>query len=242
MDRKITCLIVDDEPIARSIIEDHIKNTPFLELVASCAEPFEAMTILQDETIDLLFSDIQMPKVNGLEMVRSLPSPPAIIFITAHDQFAVESYELNITDYLLKPVTYERFLKAVNKAKLQVNTQHDYRQDLQKEEPDHFFIKQDKRLVKILFKKILYIEASKDFVFIHTSDGDKLMINARMKEIAKELPLKKFFRIHHSYLVNIEAMKAIQGNIMEITGGELPIARDRKEELLDFLHLNQKRK
>lgn len=241
MNRKITCLIVDDEPTAREIIEDHVKDTPFLELVASCADPFEAMEILQSTPVDLLFSDIQMPKVNGLEMVRSLPSPPAIIFITAHGEFAVDSYELNIADYLLKPVTYERFLKAVNKAKKWIELQNLKPASDITPHQEFIFVKADNKIIKILFKDIRYIEAAQNYVKIHLTNNTFVFTLYKMNAIEKILPSKKFFRIHNSYIVNIEVMKAIMGNSMELIngGGEIPIARDRKEELLAFLNILQ---
>src|SRR5690348_18258969 len=150
----IRCMIIDDEPIGREILENFVKKISFLELVAVCGDAFEALEIIESHPVDLLLSDIQMPEINGLEFVRSLPFPPAIIFITAHDQYAVNSFELGVTDYLLKPVSFERFLKAANKVRIQIeNQRHPASAVNNNAYPGYFFIRANNKLVKILYKR-----------------------------------------------------------------------------------------
>ena len=244
MNKNIRCLIVDDEPIGRAIIEEYVRETPFLELVASCKNSLQAIEKLQNMQVDLLLTDISMPGIDGFMLVRSLISPPVIIFITAHENYALESYDLDVADYLLKPVTRERFLKAVNKARKQLDLRNIQNISTPKQsEDDYIFVNSDKKLLRILIEDIVYIEALRDYVRIHTRDNKSLVIKSSMKAMVEKLPAKKFFRIHSSQLVNLNHMKAIFGNSMEmITGGTLPISRDRKVELLKFLHIHDQEK
>jgi two-component system, LytTR family, response regulator len=235
----VKCVIVDDEPIAREIIENFIKNINFLELVAVCEDPFQALKILENNPIDLLISDIQMPGVNGLELVRSLPSPPLIIFITAHEEFAVNSFDLGVADYLLKPVSFDRFLKAVNKAKLQIDNERETSVPENKSS-DFIFIKQNKKFIKIKYNDILYIKSRKDYLEIHTV-GANLVTYSSIKAIQKKLPSNYFVRIHNSYLVAISAIKFLEGNEVELIDKiRLPISYDHKSELLNILNINNR--
>lgn len=232
----IKCLVVDDEPIGREILESFVKKVNFLELVAVCEDAFEALEILEEQAVDLLLSDIQMPEINGLEFVRSLPSPPVIIFITAYDQFAVNSFEIGVADYLLKPVSFDRFLRAINKARILI--------DLQKqpaltnsEGHDFFFVKANNKLNKILFSSILYIQSMGDYVRIFNRD-ETVVSYSSMRSIEEKIPLENFVRIHKSYLVSIDAVKAVDGNTVELVNGtSLPVAKRRKEALFTALQL-----
>ncbi|MEO6837825.1 MAG: LytTR family DNA-binding domain-containing protein, partial [Ginsengibacter sp.] len=189
--------------------------------------------------IDLLISDIEMPKINGLEMVRSLPYPPVIIFVTAHDQFAVNSFELGVADYLLKPVSFDRFLKAINKAKLQIDIQRNVSLNSNTEIADHIFIKADNKLNKITYASILYIESLKDYVKIFTSD-QVLLTNSSMKAIEEKLPFNQFVRIHNSYLVSISAIKAVKRSNLELTSKKsLPISKSHKKALFASLQIKK---
>ncbi len=239
MSGKIKCLIVDDEPIGREIIENFVKELNYLELVATCEDAFEALEILQKTPIDLLITDIQMPKINGLELVRSLPLPPVIIFITAHDKFAVNSFELGVTDYLLKPVSFDRFLKAVSKAKLQIDLNKGAASpNSENKTTEYIFIKANNKLNKIQYKEILYIESIKDYIKIFTNESH-LVAYSSMKAIEEKLPSALFIRIHNSFLVQINAVKAIMGNTIEVINGvSLPISKSRKDELFAALQIN----
>ena len=242
MSDKIKCVIVDDEPIACEIIENFVKELNYLELVAVCEDAFEALDILQNNPIDLLFSDIQMPKINGLELVSSLPSSPVIIFITAHDTFAVNSFDLGVADYLLKPVSFDRFLKAVNKAKLQIDLRKSASLPNSENKATEFiFIKANNKLNKVEYKDILYIESIKDYVKIFTKEA-YLLTYSSMKAIEEKLPSTLFIRIHNSFLVHISAIKALMGNTVELINGvSLPISKSRKDELFAALQINNSR-
>ena len=235
----IKCVIIDDEPIARDILENFAKEINFLEVVGVCEDAFEALEILEVNRIDLLITDIQMPKINGLELVRSLPNPPVIIFVTAHDQFAVNSFELGVVDYLLKPVTFDRFLKAINKARLQIEMRRSVSLNSNVEIVDYIFVKANNKLNKISYSRILYIHSLKDFVKIFTSD-QSLITYTTMKSIEEKLPLNQFVRIHNSYLVSINAIKAVMGNTVElINGHSLPIAKSHKSTLFAALQIKK---
>ena len=233
----IKCLIIDDEPIGREITENFAKHIHFLEVVAVCEDALEAMDILENTQIDLLLTDIQMPKINGLELVSSLPSPPIIIFITAHDKFAINSFELGVADYLLKPVAFDRFLKAINKAKLEIEIRKGASLNPNKSS-EHIFIKANNKLNKINYSDILYIESLKDYIKIFTAE-EVLITYSSMKAIEEKLPPMQFVRIHNSYLVSIKAVKAVMGNTVELTNEvSLPISKSRKDELFAALDIN----
>jgi DNA-binding LytR/AlgR family response regulator len=240
MKSTIKCLIVDDEPIGREIIENFAKQINYLEVTAVCEDAFQAIDILQKKEIDLLITDIQMPKINGLEFVRALPSPPVTIFITAHENFAVNSYDLGVTDYLLKPVTLERFLKAVNKAKLQIDIKK-ISANSENKGIDYFFIKANNKLNKIQYKDILYIESIKDYIKVFTVEGTFVSYSS-MKSIEEKLPSEKFIRIHKSYLVQTNAVKAVMGNSVElVNGSSITVSKSRKDELFTALHISNSR-
>jgi len=236
----IRCMIIDDEPIGREILENFVKKISFLELVAVCGDAFEALEIIESHPVDLLLSDIQMPEINGLEFVRSLPFPPAIIFITAHDQYAVNSFELGVTDYLLKPVSFERFLKAANKVRIQIeNQRHPASAVNNNAYPGYFFIRANNKLVKILYKDVYYIESVGDYIKVYTTDLPLLSYSS-MKMIESKLPPGLFIRIHSGYIVSINAVKAVNGQLLELLNGTcLPIAKSRKEHLFSALRIEE---
>ena len=240
----IRCVILDDEPIAREIMETFTGNINFLELVAVCEDPFEALEVLQDNPVDLLISDIQMPEINGLELVRSLPSPPLIIFVTAHENFAVNSFELGVVDYLLKPVSFDRFLKAINKAKLQLDNRKGAAHEKNKSSDSIFIKVSDKEskkvnLVKIRYDDILYIESDNDQLVIHTASGN-FQTHSTIKAIHEKLRSDSFVRIHNSHLVSIRAIKSIKANIVELVNGEtLQISKRHMPDLLNTLNIHR---
>lgn len=236
----IKCVILDDEPIAGEIIESFVKNISFLELVAVCEDPFKALEVLENNHIDLLISDIQMPGMDGLELVHSLPSPPLIIFITAHENFAINSFELGVVDYLLKPVLFDRFLKAINKARLQIIMQNSEASNSKNKSSDYIFIKVNEKLVKIKLIDIQYVKGSRDFVKIYTSKTCHFLTYSTMKAIQEKLPANDFIRIHNSYIVQINAIKFLTGNSIELAAGTLlPVSKSHKDELLFALNNNR---
>lgn len=220
-------MIVDDEPIARDILKNYISATPELVLVKSCMSATEAYEGLHQHEVDLIFLDIQMPVITGVEFLRSLRNPPLIIFTTAYHNYAVEGFELNSVDYLLKPITYDRFYQAIQKAKERAVSKSTKRQ---LPAADYIFIKQDGRLVKINHCQIVYIEAEKDFSTVFYDDK-KLLAGMHLKMFEAMLPEEQFFRVHRSYIINLSKINSITGNVVELNKKEIPIGANYKNEL-----------
>lgn len=219
----LRCLAIDDEKLALRLLEDNISKVPFLQLVKSCKNAFEAMKVLQEEPIDLLFLDIQMPGLLGTKFLQSLVEKPMVIFITAYDQYAVESYDLNVVDYLLKPVPLERFVKAVNKAL----EQHTLRQQASVATPqsDSMYVNVEYSLVKIKFADITYIEALKDYIKIFISNSTKpILTKLNLKAIEDKLPADKFLRIHRSFIVSLAKIDSIRNHKIRIGTTEIPFS------------------
>jgi DNA-binding LytR/AlgR family response regulator len=232
----IKTLIVDDEPLALDIIESYIEKIPDLELVARCDNAIDANEILQKEHVDLLILDIQMPQMTGIELVKSLRKAPKVIFTTAYSEYAVEGFELDAVDYLLKPVAFDRFMKAVNKVKDSSDKAHVAADD------DYFFVKADKKLIKIHFNEILYIEGLKDYVIIKKEAGRVIALQT-MKSLEAKLPSNIFMRVHRSYIVNIAKIKAVVGNSLELMENgktkDIPIGKNYKDDLITIIENNK---
>jgi len=220
---KIRCCIVDDEPLARKGIEGYVERLPYLSLVGSFSSAFDLLKKLDELKPELLFMDIQMPHLNGLEFVKSLSNPPKVIFTTAYDQYAIEGFELDVLDYLMKPISFERFLKAVEKAKSHF-----------KESIDSFFVKTDKRMQRILFDDILYLESMQNYVIVHINDGKHITHNT-LKSIIKDLPIERFTQIHKQYVINNDNVKAIEANQVIIGEKTLPISRTFRNQTMERL-------
>ena len=230
----MTCIIIDDEPLARKGLKEYIREVDFLELVGDFDNPLKASDILLSKQIDLIFIDIQMPKITGLDFIKTLLHPPQFIFTTAYPQYALEGFELNAIDYLLKPFSFERFLKAVNKAKLHVENGKRIPADTQK--TDHFFIKTDSRLVKIKYDDILFVEALQNYVCIVTTEK-KYITYLTFKAIEENLSQDQFLKIHKSFIVSISKIESIEGNEIRIGNHSLPISRSSKEDVMEkILH------
>ncbi|KQM32209.1 LytR/AlgR family response regulator transcription factor [Chryseobacterium sp. Leaf201] len=232
---KIKCLVVDDEPIAREIIESFIEKTPFLELIGSFGKSLDALNFIQNNKVDIILTDIEMPQLTGLQLINSLSQKPATIFITAYREYALEGFDTGVVDYLVKPVSYDRFLKAINRAKQSLNNQQENKIVLSQEKVDRIFIKADNKLVKILFEDIIYIEALKDYLRIHLSETERYITHSTMKAIEEKLP-DNFFRIQRSFIINTKFAKSFYGNTVRMTIGEnLPISLSAKAELFKKL-------
>lgn len=230
---KLRCIVLDDEPIGREIIENFVKEIDFLELVDSFEDPVKALMFLENNKVDLIFSDIQMPKINGLDLVKSLENPPVIIFITAHRDFALDGFETGATDYLVKPVRFDRFLKAVNKAKDYINLKQN--SSVHQINSDRIFIKSDGKLTKILLDEILYVEAQGDYLKI-VIQNETYTTLATLKSMDDVLTLTKFFRVQRSFIINLEAIRSLSGNMVELVNGKsISIALNKKEELFQLL-------
>lgn len=223
---KLKCLVVDDEFLATKLLESYISKLPQLELVAICNHPIEALGLISSQEVDLLFLDIEMPDMSGMDMLKTLHHPPGVIFITAHSEFALESYELNTIDYLLKPVSFERFVKAVNKAHEIHQLKHG--KTASQDAKDYLLVKADHKLIKIKYDEIRYIEGLKEYVSIYTTEKRYVTLES-MKNLEQILPSEKFLRIHKSYIVALDAVKARDGNCLEIDGKQVPIGRSYSE-------------
>ncbi|HEY8918187.1 MAG TPA: LytTR family DNA-binding domain-containing protein [Chitinophaga sp.] len=225
------CLAIDDEKLVLELLEDNIRQVPFLQLVKACRNALEATTILQSTPIDLLFLDIQMPGLSGLQLLQSLPHPPMTILITAYEQYALESYNLDVVDYLLKPVSFERFMKACNKAH-----ERFLRQPLTpaaaEPAPDHFFVNVEYTLVKVLIADILYVEGLKDYIKIHVASSKKPVITRMsMKAIEEKLPPAQFIRTHKSFIIAAPKITAIKRDLVCLGELELPLSEFYKGNL-----------
>jgi len=230
---KLRCVVLDDEPIGREIIENFVKEIPFLKLIDSFGDSVEGLLFLQNNQVDIIFSDIQMPKINGLDLVKTLENPPVIIFITAHRDFALDGFETGAMDYLVKPVRFDRFLKAVNKAKDYINLKQN--STVHQVNSDRIFIKSDGKLTKILLDEILYVEAQGDYLKI-VINNESYTTLATLKSMDEVLTLSKFFRVQRSFIVNLEAIRSLNGNMVELINGKnISIALNKKEELYQLL-------
>ncbi len=240
-------LIVDDEPLAIDVLETYIDQVSDLNIVAKCTNALEANEVLRKEQIDLLFLDIQMPQITGIDFLKSLSNPPMVIFTTAYSNYALEGFDLNALDYLLKPISLDRFMKAVNKALEQYDLTHKSGGNGSSDTSeaggeDFFFVKADKKLVKVKYDDILYIEGLKDYVIIRMREGRVITLQT-MKSLEEKLPAQQFKRIHRSYIVSLDKINAIVGNMVEVTEkGQtktLPVGKNYRDELLAIV--NEKR-
>lgn len=225
----LRCIAVDDEPLALELLEDNISKVPYLQLEAKCSNAMEAMKVLQSKTIDLIFLDIQMPGLTGLQFIQSLPSKPMIILITAYEKFALEGFNLDVVDYLVKPVSIERFVKACNKAYELHQLKNSGAQNVSAS-PDYFFVNVDYSLVKINFPDIIWIEGLKDYIKIHLKSTPKAVITRMsMKTLEEQLPPQKFIRIHKSYFVSIDQITSVRKSSLFVGMMELPVGENYKD-------------
>ncbi|RIJ42874.1 LytR/AlgR family response regulator transcription factor [Pontibacter oryzae] len=239
---KLRCMIVDDEPLALDVLETFIERLDNLELVCRCNNAVEAYTCLQNEHIDLLFLDIQMPKLTGIDFLKSLAHPPRVIFTTAYRDYAVEGFELNAVDYLLKPIAFERFLKAVSKVSASepfpaAATPTTTPASAQPYQEAFIYLKADKKMVKVMLADILYIESLKDYIRVKT-DSKEIISYQKISFLEEKLPADKFLRIHRSFIVALDKIQAFSATAVDIGKTEIPIGRFYKTEVLDVLNQN----
>lgn len=229
----LRCLAIDDEPLALELLEDNINQVPYLKRVASCNNPIEAMKVLQHEEIDLIFLDIQMPGLTGLQFIKTITSKPMFILITAYEKYALQGYELDVVDYLVKPVSLDRFIKACNKAwelfQLKTKKQAD------KETLPYFFINADYSLVKVIFTDIMWIEGLKDYLKIHLKSSSKpLVARMTMKAIEEQLPASIFLRVQKSFIVSKDYITSIRKNSIYINDVEIPVGDNYKDTIAEL--------
>ncbi len=226
----IKCIIVEDEKLAQNVIQSHLQRAEGFELTGICNNALEAQKVLTSRQVDLIFLDIQLPGMTGLNFLRTLKNPPLVILTTAYAEYAIESYEFNIIDYLLKPISFERFLKAINKVAEAKIIKHESENIL----TDHIYIKSSGKYFKINFTDIIYIEGMKDYLKICTADS-KLVTLQTMSEMEKLLPADKFIRVHKSYIVSVNRIKSIYGNIIETSKETIPIGINYKEKVMQLI-------
>lgn len=224
------CLVVDDEPIARDIVISYINQVPYLKFVKSCKDAFEAMEIMKEKNIDLMFLDINMPRLSGMSMLRSLNITPDVIITTAYAEYALEGFELSVTDYLLKPFSFERFVLATEKV---IKKRHESTSNSNiKEKPEtYIFVKADKKQIKIDINEIRYIESYGNYIHIYTLN-EKIITKQTLTDFEKQLPLNAFVRIHKSYIVAYRHIKYMEGNHVSICEKQLPIGKVFRDNLL----------
>jgi DNA-binding LytR/AlgR family response regulator len=227
---KLKCIIVDDEPVARKLLQEFIGDIAFLELIGQAANPLEAMSLLNEHAVDIIFLDINMPKINGIDFLKNSKINAHIIMTTAYAEHAVEAYSLDVLDYLVKPISFERFLKACNKAKEAIG--------LKKPAPiqstntsDHFFIKCDNQIEKVFYDDLLYAEAMLNYVMLYTGSR-KMMVYITIKSLEEQLPSAIFIKVHKSFIVNINKVKSIEGNILDIGDTKITISQNLREKVL----------
>jgi len=224
---KVTCIITDDEPIARKGLQRYIEKIDFLELVGICEDALQLNSVLQTKKIDLLFLDIEMPYLSGVDFLKNLSNAPKVIFTTAYENFALQGFELDVLDYLLKPISFDRFLKSSNKAFDYFNT---------KVQGDKYlFVKSEKRLEKIMINDIIFIEALQNYVSIQTS-SKKLLVHSTLKAMQEKLP-SRFIQPHKSFIVNSGAVTAIEGNILHAGSFKIPISKNQRDQVMQSLRV-----
>jgi len=238
---KINCIIVDDEAIARRGLKSYVESIDFLELKGEAINAVQANALLKTEEVHLIFLDIEMPLISGLDFLKTLRNPPKVIFTTAYSEYALDSFEFDVIDYLVKPISLERFLKACNKAyKIFEDTLSDKKPQapLVKEDKDYLFVKVDKELVKIGFKDILFIEGMQNYIQIQTTKSKHIVL-VPLKKVFNLLPTKDFYQVHKSYIISLSKVQAISGNQLMISEYKIPISRNKKCEIMNVLTNNK---
>lgn len=233
----IKCLLVDDEPLALDLLEGYLKSTPFLKLVAKCNSAIAAMEIVEKEAIDLIFTDIQMPDLSGMEFSKMIINNKAkIIFTTAFEEFALEGYKVNAIDYLVKPISYPEFFTAANKAKQQISNTPTTTEATDYCE-DYIFVKSDYKLIKIDLKDLIYVEGLKDYLKYYTVNSEKPILSLKsMKSLEEELSSKNFMRVHRSFLVNLKKITTIERNRIIFGEKYIPVSEKYKENFQKFIN------
>ena len=243
---KYNCVIVDDERPALKLLTAYIKKLPHLELVASCEDAFEAIAALQNHQVDILFLDIHMPELTGIELLQSLKQKPQVIMTTAYREYAVEGFEMEVTDYLVKPFSFERFLQAVNKATQNLNTEKNPKSNsssvetlsdiFEKKQDTYFFVKTNHKMEKVPLQEILYIESMREYVSIQLKSR-RFVVHQTMNAMEEKLQLPDFMRVHRSYIIGLNHIQTIMGNVLSIDGKEIPIGGSYRKSFFDQIEM-----
>lgn len=224
----INCICIDDEKLARALLKDYISQVSFLNDLGQFKNPLEALQVLETEKIDLIFLDIQMPEMTGIEFLKTLQDSPKIIFTTAYAEYAVEGYQFEVADYLLKPFSFDRFLQAVNKAKKMISLHQNQMADTTK---NYIIVKSDHRMFKIDYQDILYIEGLKEYVSIYTTENKRIITLMALKNLEITLPAN-FIRVHKSYIVSFEKISALEGNQLIIGSHKIPVGKNYRNDVM----------
>lgn len=231
---RIKCLIIDDEPLATRLVENHISKVEQLEVVATANSVFRAFEIINTQSIDLMFLDIKMPTLSGIDFLKSLKNPPKTIITTAYRDFALEGFELEVIDYLLKPITFERFFKSINRV---LTTHYPGTNDSnQPREDDYFILKSGAKNYKVNMVDVLYIESLRDHIVVHTKDGKSITSKNKISDMQSRLPANIFLRVHRSFIINTQRVNAFSASDLDINGVEIPIGASYKKEVDVFLN------
>ncbi len=228
---KLKCIIIDDEPIARKILQEFIEEVDYLELAGQAENPLKAMALLNSNKIDIIFLDINMPKINGIDFLKSSKINANIIMTTAYAEYAAEAYGLDVLDYLVKPIAFDRFLKACNKAK-EIKDLKSITQAPPNKSSDHFFIKCDNQIEKVFYNDLVYAEAMMNYVMLNTN-SKKMMVYVTIKSLEEQLPAVIFIKVHKSFIVNINKIKSIEGNILNIANEKITISQSLREKVIN---------
>lgn len=238
---KLNCVIVEDEPLARNLLVEYVRKVPSLNLIEACSSPLAALEVLRNHSVDVLFLDVQMPELTGISLLKVLQKRPLVILTTAYSEYALQGYELDVVDYLLKPITFERFLRAVDKVvqRLESKSTPAVVEKPQSVVDQPFvFVKDGTKLVKVVFDEILYVEGLKDYVTIHTKN-QKIVSLQRLKTLEEQLPPDKFIRIHNSFIVALHAIDVVHKNNVQIRDALLPIGETYKKSFREFIDRNR---
>lgn len=235
----IRCIAIDDEPLAVKKIAGYIQKIPFLELVAECRSAAEALTIIDTTDVQLLFIDINMPDISGMEFVKSLTNKPFIVFTTAYSEYAVEGFQVDAVDYLLKPITFTNFLKAANKVKNLIELSANNQKEIVNTTANHLFVKSDYKLIRIELADIKYIESQHEYIKIHLVNNNPVMTQLSLKSIEEQLPNDRFMRVHRSYIVNLAKISVIERNRIVFDGKVyIPVSEQYKKKFQAFVDRN----
>jgi len=233
---EIKALIIDDEPLAQDVIRQYAERIPDLKITATCNEAICAHKVLQEQEIDLLFLDINMPKLSGISFLKTLTNPPLVIFTTAYSEYALEGYELNAIDYLKKPFSFDRFYKAYSRAQelIQLKKKPEVINENETLNEDFFYVKANKKTIKIKYSDIIYIEGLGDYIKIHFNN-EKLVTNLSMKKMLDLLPDNKFYRVHKSFIISLDKIDSVEGNMVSVQGNKLPIGNSFRQDFSTYI-------
>jgi two-component system LytT family response regulator len=236
---RIPCIAIDDEPLAVKKIAGYIQKIPFLELVAECRNAFEAMEILNTNNIELLFIDINMPDLNGMEFVKSLAKKPYVVFTTAYSEYAVEGFQVEAVDYLLKPISFANLLKAANKVKTLIDMKASGQKEIHKTLPNHLFVKSEYKLIRIELDDIKYIESQHEYIKFHLTGGKSVLTQMSMKAVEELIPSDRFMRVHRSFIVQLDKITVVEGKrIVFDQKVYIPVSDQYKEKFQEFMDGN----